>query len=227
MFDHGRLRAALDHGFEVTGVELEPKCADALRARFGDRANVITAPIESTSFPENFDVVVMRDVLEHIPNPVALLQSIGRIMNPEGSLVIQVPNADGLIYRLVGARHTVVFGFAHPNYWTPSSLEMALNRAGFKVRTIEHQSLDFTIQVLLSYWLGPSTFTTVVPRRRSSFVQRLDTAAQRLCWEIGPRLDAYAQRLGWQIGPQDRRLAARVADRLRRGSVLRVIAQLQ
>jgi SAM-dependent methyltransferase len=39
----------------------------------------------------SFDTVVLSDVLEHMPEPLALLQEIHRIMQPGGTLLLNVP----------------------------------------------------------------------------------------------------------------------------------------
>jgi SAM-dependent methyltransferase len=54
---------------------------------------LIRAPFESVrSELGRFDVVTMWHVLEHIPDPKALLEGVLEVLNPDGVLVVSVPN---------------------------------------------------------------------------------------------------------------------------------------
>jgi SAM-dependent methyltransferase len=46
-----------------------------------------TLPLESAGF----DTVLLTDVLEHIPEPAALMREIGRLLRPSGTLILGVP----------------------------------------------------------------------------------------------------------------------------------------
>lgn len=70
-----------------------------------------------------FDVVVMRHVLEHIPDPVGYLTALAPKIS--GSLFVEVPDWSFL------DRFTDTLNFEHINHFTPTTLFMALNRAGF------------------------------------------------------------------------------------------------
>ncbi len=49
----------------------------------------LTQPIP---LPDNqFDTIILSDVLEHIPNPEALWQEIARLLKPEGKFLMNVP----------------------------------------------------------------------------------------------------------------------------------------
>jgi SAM-dependent methyltransferase len=64
-------------------------------AEFGGQtfgAHVFVGPIESQIFaPASFDVLVLNDILEHLPDPVATLQHCVRLLKPGGFFVIQTP----------------------------------------------------------------------------------------------------------------------------------------
>lgn len=55
---------------------------------------------------ETWDVVVCQDVIEHVPDPVALLDELGRLARPGGLVAIGTPNADRLrLDRVSAYRH--------------------------------------------------------------------------------------------------------------------------
>jgi hypothetical protein len=104
----------------------------------------------------------MRDVIEHLADPRKIMLELNRIMKPEAMLVLDTHNIDSLINAIVREKHTVVFGFEHPNHWAPKSITALLSRTGFNVITIHFRSIDFTIYQILSYFIAP-TFTTILP----------------------------------------------------------------
>ena len=205
------MAAAIEAGYEVTGVELTTECVNALRRRFGDSATVIHGDIQHAELERrSFNVVAMRDLLEHIPHPRQFLRTLWEITAEDAVLLIQVPNVDGLIYRLVRQRHTVIFGFEHVNYWTVGSLARALADSGFEMIDVEYQTADFTLRTVHAYLFGPPTFTTVLPRPPRSIVFR---CVGWLTWKM------------FRIMRPIDRVLPKLANRLKRGSVITVVAR--
>ncbi|MDM8356550.1 class I SAM-dependent methyltransferase [Pandoraea communis] len=62
-----------------------------------DYANIMDGlPIESSSV----DVVVLQEVIEHLPNHLAALQEISRILKPGGELFLTTPNRSSMASKL-------------------------------------------------------------------------------------------------------------------------------
>lgn len=64
------------------------------------RAEVVHTYFEEFSTTERFDVIVMGFVLEHVEDPLALLQKYREFLKPDGQLFIAVPNAETLNKRV-------------------------------------------------------------------------------------------------------------------------------
>jgi len=78
-------------GWEVEGIDFDAKAVENLREKYG--INIHLGSLESVQYPDNsFDAIAMNHVIEHIPNPVALLQECYRILKPGGYLVAVTPN---------------------------------------------------------------------------------------------------------------------------------------
>jgi predicted SAM-dependent methyltransferase len=78
---------------------------------------------------------MLRSYLEHELNPLAVLQELHRTLQPGGVALIKVPNYASLNRRIMGRRWC---GFRHPdhlNYFTPKTLRMIAERAGFECIT--------------------------------------------------------------------------------------------
>ncbi len=81
--------------FDVTGVELSPRAAEAARHRVGS-AHIIEGPVTEVTghvLPEHaFDVVTLFGYLEHEWRPREGLRAARRILKPGGTLLSKVPN---------------------------------------------------------------------------------------------------------------------------------------
>ncbi|MDN4572013.1 hypothetical protein DBB29_00760 [Pandoraea cepalis] len=82
-------------GAEVTPYDIMPEyCKLADGAQF---ANIMDGlPIES----ESVDVVILQEVIEHLPNHLSALQEIHRILKPGGELFLTTPNRSSLASKL-------------------------------------------------------------------------------------------------------------------------------
>lgn len=86
----GFLRLAQSAGFESLGVEMDDAIVELAKLWFG--VNVVRGPLEEISPPPGvFDVIVMLDVIEHLPAPAASLALITKHLAPNGVLMIQTP----------------------------------------------------------------------------------------------------------------------------------------
>lgn len=82
------------------------------------------------SYYGEFDVVTMLEVIEHVLDPVAVLQHARRLLRPNGILYLTTGNARPFRDRLLAWRY--VIPEIHVSYFEPCSLEAALTRAGFR-----------------------------------------------------------------------------------------------
>ncbi len=90
--------AAIREGF-ASVVGLEPSLAMVEFARA--TLNVELCPMGMDEFictrPDAFDAITLNAVLEHVPDPDALIASCARLLRPGGVLYIDVPNEDNLL----------------------------------------------------------------------------------------------------------------------------------
>ena len=78
-------------GFDASGLELSPWLVEYARTTFD--IPMLEGALENQSLPENsFDVIVLMDVLEHLPDPVGTMSKALSLLKPDGLLLIQTPN---------------------------------------------------------------------------------------------------------------------------------------
>ena len=91
------------------------------------------------------DLVTCFSVIEHVEDPVALLSEMGRLLGPEGRLLISTPNRrDLLVAHGPDAYRSFFYRQVHRFYFDADSLASALARAGlFGERVHYHQRFGF------------------------------------------------------------------------------------
>jgi SAM-dependent methyltransferase len=137
---------------------------------------VLSVDLLEAKFPsEIFDVIYMRDLIQHIPTPKAFLMECRRIAKPDCTIFIGTHNIEGFVAKAVKSRYTPIFGFMEPCHFSPRTITKILKQTGFTVREIQFESLDCTIGEVISHFASP-TFTTIFPAeigRAQYFVLRL------------------------------------------------------
>jgi SAM-dependent methyltransferase len=123
-------------GFTAEGVELSPQQAARAQAR-GLNVTVADDPTSwLRSRPRRYSVVLLLDVLEHIPKEqqLATLEAIRECLVPGGRLIIQVPNASSIL-----APRWFMNDWTHVWSFTEHSLIFALLNAQFERITISNE----------------------------------------------------------------------------------------
>ena len=87
----GALGAALHarQGCEVVGVEVDPRYAARARERLDA---VVEGDLEAFVPEGTFDCVIAADVLEHLRDPLAVLERAAAALQPGGAAVVSLPN---------------------------------------------------------------------------------------------------------------------------------------
>jgi SAM-dependent methyltransferase len=125
------LARARELGWSVQGVELLPPVAERARER---GLAIFTGELGAAAFPDaHFDVVVLREVIEHIVDPRALLAEVKRVLRPGGAVSMGTGNAHSWAARLRGARwHYYRFGgHMHIRFYSPRTAASLARASGF------------------------------------------------------------------------------------------------
>ncbi len=128
----GEFPAVLSQDYIVEGIEPEPRAARWACERFG--LKVHTGDLDSVNIEAGgFRLVTLWHVLEHMPNPTGALESINRLLDPEGTVLIALPNIRSLDARLYGPWWVALDAPRHLWHFSAPQLELILQKYGFKL----------------------------------------------------------------------------------------------
>src|SRR5205807_2137979 len=123
------LDKARKHAFDCEGLELSEYAAEFVR-NMG--IPVRTEAIENADYPiESWDVIVMREVIEHLPHPLESLRTIHSWLKPGGVLFMATGNYDSPERRLRGSEWFYFMPEGHLYYFSNRTMTKYLKNVGF------------------------------------------------------------------------------------------------
>jgi 2-polyprenyl-3-methyl-5-hydroxy-6-metoxy-1,4-benzoquinol methylase len=141
----------LDFDPELTVIEGSSLFAEKLKQKY-PTLNVINSLFEEAELEGTFDFIILGHVLEHVSDPVLLLQVIKKWLVPNGKVLCAVPNAQSL-----HRQAAVEMGLLDSIF---SQSEKDLHHGHLRIYTPETFKLDFInagyeIDYFGGYWLKP------------------------------------------------------------------------
>jgi SAM-dependent methyltransferase len=128
-------------GWSVVGIETSEEAAQTARS-LGLLVHV--GPLETAPDPEApYDLSVGWMVVEHLHDPVKALRNVAAWTRDAGWLAISVPNADSREFSFFGDSWFALELPRHLYHFTPQTITLLLEKAGWQVRRIYQQrSID-------------------------------------------------------------------------------------
>jgi 2-polyprenyl-3-methyl-5-hydroxy-6-metoxy-1,4-benzoquinol methylase len=136
------------NNFDTTGIEPNEKAKKFATESFG--LTVFDESILHGFSPSTFDVVTLWHVLEHVHKLPERIQQINRLLKPDGTLIIAVPNSDSwdaAKYKEFWAAYDLP---RHLYHFTQDSMKKLANKNNFTVDTIIPLKFDAFYISLLS-----------------------------------------------------------------------------
>lgn len=103
------LAVARKRGWQVTGIEPSQVGRAIASERFGLELRPGLLP-DPTIASESFEAVTLWDVIEHVPDPGAVVGECWRVMKPGGVLGVGTPDIGSPLARLMGERRYFTLG---------------------------------------------------------------------------------------------------------------------
>ena len=123
--------AATKRGWDAEGCEPNSWMAEWGTRHYGIRirqGSVFDQPYE----PGSFDVVTLWDVIEHTPDPRAVLEHCHTLLKPGGLLIVNYPDIGSWIARALGRRWLFLTS-VHLWYFDRRTIRQMLEKTGFSV----------------------------------------------------------------------------------------------
>jgi SAM-dependent methyltransferase len=132
------VRVAQKRGWTTTGTEVASGVGDVvgdLDVRFGELEELDLGPA-------SFDVVSAIEVLEHVPDPGALVAAAASLIRPGGVFYATTPHGRGISARLLGNRWSVFSPPEHLQLFSTAGLRSLLGRADLSVSRLRANSVN-------------------------------------------------------------------------------------
>jgi SAM-dependent methyltransferase len=196
----------LDQGAGIQDAERRGWITTGFRGEFRDLADTLAG---------RYDVVSMHHYLEHTRDPLTELDAAARVLPPGGFLLIELPDPEWPLARLLGQYWIAWFQPQHQHMMPLRNLCGALAERGFRPVTIErgpaHQANDFVTAALL-------LLSRLAPDRRLPWsVKPPRRAWHTMVWVAGLPVIAVGLLL-------DRTLGQAIARSRDRGDAYRVLS---
>lgn len=123
--------------FEVAGIELAEDAAAHCRR---NGLHVLTGGADAEKLAElgEMDVIVLLDVIEHLPDPYETLSLCARYLRPNGIIVLTTGDFGSPLARWAGAYWRLMTPPQHLWFFTAESLERLSARLSMRVAALDH-----------------------------------------------------------------------------------------
>jgi 2-polyprenyl-3-methyl-5-hydroxy-6-metoxy-1,4-benzoquinol methylase len=148
-------RTAMSVGIEVDAVETDDLARGAA-AGHGVRVWRTLEELQRARGSGAYDAVALLDVIEHVRQPLRLLERLRRVVRPTGALYLSAPNYQSAQASLLGARWDQATNPTHLFLFSPRAMRHLLMKAGLRMTWLPCTLRDPTVgtpQGLLSLLL--------------------------------------------------------------------------
>lgn len=152
----GFLLSGIEQGWECHGVEVSSFAAQSA----GQYGRIFNGTLEDAGYADQqFHVVVLYHVIEHVADPLALLKELRRVLRHDGWLILGTPDFDSGAARLFGEKYRLLHDVTHISLFSNESMHRFLRDHGFFISQVDYPYFDtrhFNEKSLLGL-LDPST----------------------------------------------------------------------
>lgn len=158
-------------GWRVEGLEMNPKAAKSARDK---GCKIYVSSLEKANLPAaHFDVVYLNHVFEHLRDPHVALRKIKGTLKPNGELILVVPSANSLAFKLFKQHWFALEVPRHLFTYNRENISSVLHQHGFRVQDFAYVHTLGSITSSFAYKLGKPTDTFSVFEKPLSLVNFL------------------------------------------------------
>lgn len=146
-------------GWEVAGIERDLDAAQFAREHL--HLKVMTGSVDDLAKAgDQFDVITLWHVLEHLYRPREVLQSLSKLLGSDGVVVIAVPNIAGVDAKFYGSYWVALDAPRHVQHFSLATLQNLAASVGLKLQKWHQLPLDAFFNALMSERLQASISET-------------------------------------------------------------------
>jgi SAM-dependent methyltransferase len=134
---YGFFLAEASKHYTAAGIELAAGAAEHCRR---NGLNVLQGPIDRSMFEKlgTHDVIVLLDVIEHLPDPRQALELCVKHLNPGGVVLITTGDFGSAAAKIAGKAWRLMTPPQHLWYFTVESMRRLSGAVGLRVERIDH-----------------------------------------------------------------------------------------
>jgi len=130
----GHLTGQLEDTFETFGCDLNHWAVKQSKTVV-DKSFLQTASAQELPYKDGvFNVVIIKHIVEHLPDPQKAIQEIARVTEPGGTLILATPNLDSLLKPWKGDKWIGYQDPTHISLKRPSEWFAYIKDAGFAIQ---------------------------------------------------------------------------------------------
>ena len=127
-------------GFQTLGIEPNEGYANFCKNSLA--LNVVNSTYENANLKKNeYDIINLNQVLEHLPNPITVLNDLKSYLKKNGLLIITVPDIEAQIHS-----PNTIFHYAHIYNYNHIHLKKIINDQGFEILNPETKTTSIIAQ---------------------------------------------------------------------------------
>ena len=144
-----------DKGIDARGLEVTPHLV-----RYCKETGLQVESHDLSHEPdEAYDVIVMFDVLEHLYEPIPVIQKVFSKLKPGGYFIAYTPNIHSVGFELMGAEQNTLLPFEHLCFYNENSLKYLSQKTGFTLHTLETFGWDIMDYLLMKEYEDKIDYT--------------------------------------------------------------------
>jgi len=123
------LKRMADKGWSVVGTDFDKEAVEYVKNTYQFEAyigDLVDLPLS----PQRFDIITLQHVIEHVPNPVELLNHCKTLLKPQGKIILVTPNVQSWGHQYYQQHWRGLEPPRHVYLYAPKTLEALTQQAG-------------------------------------------------------------------------------------------------
>lgn len=131
------------YGYQCTGYEIDE---NSIKVTSSLGFKVLTGDIHDIEADNKFDIIILNQVIEHLPEPKNILSHLKNLLTDEGQIIISVPFRDNVDFKYYKDAWSSFQAPTHLMHFNNKSLDKLMEYSGLKVIKRQYASSFSTLK---------------------------------------------------------------------------------